>query len=67
LYSQNVEEGPIPTSFEYNLDKGITLEGETREEKGKVVMDKVFGAKIKFFKESAQFRQKIKVLNKDIV
>ncbi|MDB9721221.1 protein-disulfide reductase DsbD family protein [Winogradskyella sp.] len=66
LYSQNVEEGPIPTSFDYTLKDGVILDGETREEKGNVVMDKVFEAEIKFFKNTAQFRQKIKVANTDI-
>ncbi|WP_229724589.1 protein-disulfide reductase DsbD family protein [Winogradskyella forsetii] len=65
LYSQKVPEGgPIPTGFEYTIEDGVELVGETTEEKGKEVMDKVFEMKIKFFKNSAEFRQKVKVLDK---
>ncbi|WP_299102865.1 protein-disulfide reductase DsbD [uncultured Winogradskyella sp.] len=62
LYSQVVPDGgPIPTSFEYNSENGITLIKKTIEEKGKEVMDKVFEMKIKFFKNTAEFRQNIKL------
>ncbi|WP_178987759.1 protein-disulfide reductase DsbD family protein [Winogradskyella schleiferi] len=65
LYSQKVPEGgPIPTGFEYTVEDGVELVGETTEEKGKEVMDKVFEMKIKFFKNTAEFRQKIKILDK---
>ncbi|WP_296317333.1 protein-disulfide reductase DsbD family protein [Winogradskyella sp. UBA3174] len=66
LYSQKVSEGPIPTSFDYKVEEGFVLVGKTKEEKSKEVMDKVFEMKIKFFKNKAQFRQKIKISNKDI-
>lgn len=62
LYSQNVPEGgPIPTEFNYELPDGAELVGTTSEEKGKEVEDKVFKMKIKFFKNSAEFRQHIKL------
>lgn len=62
LYSQKVpEDGPIPTEFVYNLPDGVELVGNTSEEKGKEVEDKVFNMKIKFFKTSAEFRQHIKL------
>ena len=67
LYAQNVPEGgPIPTSFDYNTEKGFALEGKTKEEKGTEEMDQVFQMRIKFFKETTQFRQRIKVSNNDI-
>ena len=67
LYSQNVPEGgPIPTSFDYKVEEGSVLVEKTIEEKGKELMDKVFEMKIKFFKNTAEFRQKIEVSNKDI-
>ncbi|NRD20656.1 thioredoxin family protein [Winogradskyella eckloniae] len=67
LYSQVVPDGgPIPTGFEYKRDSNVTLEGETIEEKGKEVLDKVFEMKIKFFKNAAEFRQKIKISDKNI-
>jgi len=64
LYSQSVpEDGPIPTEFVYQLPEGVELIGKTSEEKGKEVEDKVFNMKIKFFKTSAGFRQRIKLAN----
>ncbi|WP_299112035.1 protein-disulfide reductase DsbD [uncultured Winogradskyella sp.] len=66
LYSQKVPEGgPIATGFEYKVENGTELIGNTIEEKGKEVMDKVFEMKIKFFKNSAEFRQKIKISDKN--
>ncbi|MBV7269931.1 thioredoxin family protein [Winogradskyella sp. WHY3] len=67
LYSQKVPEGgPIPTSFDYMLGDGVKLVGETIEGEGKEVMDKVFELKIKFFKNSAIFKQKIKVIDANV-
>ena len=67
LYSQSVPEGgPIPTTFDYTVKDGFVLVGSTKEEKGKEVNDKVFDMKIKFFKNAAEFRQKIKVSDKGI-
>ncbi|WP_179352749.1 protein-disulfide reductase DsbD family protein [Winogradskyella vidalii] len=64
LYAQNIDEGgPIPTSFEYTLPDGVTLEGRTIEEKGEESLDVVFDMEIKYFKNTAEFRQKIKVSN----
>jgi thiol:disulfide interchange protein DsbD len=66
LYSQEVPDGgPIPTSFDYSLSDGVKLVGETIEEKGQEVNDKVFDMKIKFFKNKAEFRQQIKLENTD--
>ena len=67
LYSQSVPDGgPIPTSFDYKAKDGVLIVDETKEEKGKEVMDKVFEMKIKFFKKTAEFRQKIKISDKII-
>ncbi|OUR99483.1 thiol:disulfide interchange protein [Flavobacteriales bacterium 33_180_T64] len=64
LYSQEVPEGgPIATSFEYELNKSIKLVGKTIEDKGKTVKDKVFNMNVKYFENSATFRQRIKVSN----
>ncbi|NRD24642.1 thioredoxin family protein [Winogradskyella litoriviva] len=63
LYSQDVpEDGPIPTSFIYDNSAGnFTLSGNTSEPKGHIVDDPVFEMKIKFFDETAVFKQKIVV------
>ncbi len=67
LYSQNVpEDGPIPTTFTYTTDEGYELLGKTLEDKGHTVDDPVFMMKIKFFEDKAEFRQRIKILNKDL-
>lgn len=67
LYSQTVpEDGPIPTTFEYKLPEGAELVGTTSEEEGKEVEDKVFRMNIKFFKNTAEFRQQIKVTDPSI-
>ncbi len=66
LYSQNVpEDGPIPTTFMFdNGNEDYELVGNTTEEEGHEVDDKVFGMKIKYFENNAVFKQRVKMLNK---
>ena len=61
LYSQDVpENGPIPTSFSYDLkDLEANLIGETIEEEGNEIDDPVFEMRIKYFEDQARFVQKI--------
>ncbi|MFD2915726.1 protein-disulfide reductase DsbD family protein [Psychroserpens luteus] len=64
LYSQEVpEDGPIATTFDYTLGEGTELIGKTIEEKGVTVDDKIFQMKVKYFENTAEFRQKIKLSN----
>ena len=66
LYSQNVpEDGPIPTSFNFEQTDKFELVGETLEEEGITVNDPVFNMEIKYFENSATFKQRIKVLSKN--
>lgn len=66
LYSQNVpENGPIPTSFTYPGTSNYLKKGNTIEEKGYVIHDPVFDMKIKYFENSAVFKQHIKLKNKE--
>ncbi|WP_158839178.1 protein-disulfide reductase DsbD family protein [Polaribacter sp. L3A8] len=62
LYSQDVpDDGPIPTTFTYDVSKGnYSLKGSTEEEEGHTVDDPVFEMEIKFFENSAIFKQRIK-------
>ncbi|ARV15347.1 protein-disulfide reductase DsbD family protein [Polaribacter sp. SA4-12] len=62
LYAQEVpEDGPIPTTFTFDASKGgFSLEGKTIEEEGHTVDDPVFEMKIKFFENSAIFKQRVK-------
>ncbi len=62
LYSQEVpEDGPIPTTFSFDTsNENFSLIGKTLEEKGHTVDDSVFEMKIKFFENSAIFKQRVK-------
>lgn len=63
LYSQNVPDGPIPTTFKYNDENGtIKIIGNTTEEEGHTVDDPIFGMMIKFFEKRAIFEQNIELL-----
>ncbi|MCP9199592.1 thioredoxin family protein [Gramella sp. GC03-9] len=62
LYSQDVpENGPVPTSFTYNLENKAELIGETTEEEGTEIDDPIFEMRIKYFDEEAEFVQRISV------
>ena len=63
LYSQNVpEDGPIPTTFTFDVSKeNYSLNGETKEEEGHTIDDPVFEMRIKFFENSAVFKQRVTV------
>lgn len=67
LYSQNVpENGPIPTAFQFVIDNDqFQLVGETIEGKGHTSFDKAFGMDIKFFENTATFKQHIRLLTND--
>ena len=67
LYSQNVpENGPIPTTFTYSTGEDFTLQGKTMEEEGHTFDDPVFNMRITYFEDSAEFRQRIKLINKEL-
>ncbi|MCM4159377.1 DUF255 domain-containing protein [Antarcticibacterium flavum] len=64
LYSQEVDEdGPIPTTFTFTKTEGIELIGEMQEPDVPAIFDEVFGMDIKFFKNEAEFRQEIRILD----
>lgn len=63
LYSQNVPEfGPIPTLFTYANNANFKTIGKTSEEEGHTVNDPVFEMEIKFFEDTATFKQKIELI-----
>ncbi|QXP70827.1 thioredoxin family protein [Polaribacter sp. R2A056_3_33] len=67
LYSQNVpEDGPIPTSFSFEENEGYSLIGNVEEEEGHTIDDPVFNMVIKFFEDSATFKQKIKITSTEL-
>lgn len=62
LYSQTVPEGgPIATTFTFENNKNYLKKGNTKEEEGHTVNDKVFDMQIKYFDKKAQFKQLIKL------
>src|SRR5690606_16888465 len=63
LYSQDVQDGgPIPTSFIYDDSEGnFKIIGNTTEEEGQMVNDPVFEMEIKYFEDTAIFKQKVKI------
>lgn len=65
LYAQNIQEGgPIPTEFTYHNDNNdYMLIGNTSEEEGITVNDAVFEMEIKYFENTAIFKQKVKLSN----
>lgn len=66
LYSQNVpEDGPIPTSFNFEPSDNYQLIGTPSEEEGHTIDDPVFGMRIKYFEDNAIFKQRIKILSKN--
>lgn len=70
LYSQiETPEGPLPTLFDFDKSKDYNLIGKTIEPKPIEHPEPVFdGLVVRFFENSAVFRQKVKVLsNKPVV
>ncbi len=67
LYSQNVpENGPIATAFQFvNDNNQFQLVGKTEEGKGHTSFDKAFGMDIKYFENTATFKQHIRLLTND--
>ncbi len=64
MYSQKKlgEDGPNPTVFKFNKSKDFELVGKTTESKPVEEFDKVFEMKVLYFKHSATFTQRIKLL-----
>ena len=68
LYSQHLpDNGPIPTAFTFvDSDKDYTLIGKTEETEPHIEFDEVFQMETPFFADKAEFKQRIKLLKKDI-
>ncbi|HTX88796.1 MAG TPA: cytochrome c biogenesis protein CcdA [Bacteroidales bacterium] len=66
IYSQSgkTDEGPIPTSFQFNQTKDFQLVGGVREPKPVEENDPYFKMVVKYFSDKVTFRQKINILNK---
>lgn len=65
LYSQNVpKDGPVPTSFIFEGSSDYMKRGNTSEGVGHEIDDKIFGMRIKYFDNKADFKQRIRIKNK---
>ena len=65
LYSQSVpQDGPVPTKFVFEGNSNYLKKGNTIEGEGKTIDDPVFQMKIKYFKQKADFKQRIKLKTK---
>lgn len=64
-YSQRpTDAGPIPTSFIFEESKQYALVGKTEESNAHEEFVKAFDAKIFVFTDKAEFKQKVKLLDK---
>ncbi len=62
LYSLKVPEGgPLPTIFIFEVSKDYELVGNMTEDKGHITFDPIFELNIKYFENSAIFKQRIKL------
>ncbi|MCE2845749.1 MAG: thioredoxin family protein [Sphingobacteriales bacterium] len=60
VYSQNLPAGgPIPTSFTFTPSADYTLSGKVSEPPSEEIYDANFDMKVRYFGESAVFRQKL--------
>lgn len=68
LYSQEVGDGPIPTSFVFEEHPSYKRIGKVTE-KGDLsdVFDPVFGVQLKYYSNQVTFTQKVKVLQEKLV
>lgn len=65
LYSSTLPpgNGPIPTSFNFDESKDFKTIGPVRESPAKEEFDPNFNMMVKYFSKSAEFRQRIAILN----
>ncbi|MDP4679779.1 MAG: thioredoxin family protein [Cyclobacteriaceae bacterium] len=68
LYSADLdpEIGPLPTVFEYTEDPSYELVGDIIQNGIHEEYDSIWEAYITYFSETAEFRQKVKILSSDV-
>ena len=69
MYSQHLkpDAGPVPTSFVFEKNKGITLTGSVIEPKPIQKFDETFGAMLDYFEGKILFTQEISVRKKGTI
>ncbi|GAA3587747.1 protein-disulfide reductase DsbD family protein [Flavivirga amylovorans] len=67
LYSLKVPKGgPLPTVFIFEDSEDYELVGNMIEDKGHTAFDSIFELNIKYFENSANFKQRIKLKTKKV-
>ncbi len=68
IYSSDIGDdiGPIPTAAIFEENASFEVVGELVPVKAKKKFDEIWGADVTYFAPKGEFRQKIKVLNKDL-
>lgn len=68
LYSSDVDlvPGPIPATFSFSENDTYTLIGEIQPIGAQKKYDNIFEGDVTYFKETAEFRQRVKVKSEDI-
>jgi hypothetical protein len=62
MYAQNAGEGPVPTSFEFNRNPLLQLDGKIKEVGNiKKVYEDAFGSEVRFYEKTVSFVQQVKV------
>jgi len=62
MYAQNAGEGPVPTSFAFNRNPLLQLDGKVREVGNiKKVYEDAFGSEVRFYEKTVSFLQQVKV------
>ena len=61
-YAQNAGEGPVPTSFAFNRNPLLQLDGKVKEVGNiKKVYEDAFGSEVRFYEKTVSFIQQVKV------
>jgi thiol:disulfide interchange protein DsbD len=62
MYAQNAGEGPVPTSFAFNRNPLLQLDGKVKEVGNiKKVYEDAFGSEVRFYEKTVSFIQQVKV------
>jgi hypothetical protein len=62
MYAQNAGEGPVPTTFAFNRNPLLQLDGKIKEVGNiKKVYEDAFGSEVRFYEKTVSFIQQVKV------
>ena len=62
MYAQNPGDGPVPTSFAFNRNPLLQLDGKVKEVGNiKKVYEDAFGSEVRFYEKTVSFVQQVKV------